>query len=122
MLRGKILATVMALGLFVLGTGTAQAWDEIADKRGHGHVTLRAWTRNYNQVGFTANHAGTRVEVTIEIDCRNGYHFEDTWGDGGGGFSFVRGGLGDNGRCNHTFKLVANQSSARLWLVIWARG
>lgn len=122
MLRKKLLVIVMAFGLVVLGTGTAQAWDLIADKRGDDRVTLRAWTRDYNQVAFVATHAGTRVEVTIEVNCRNGYHFERTWIDGGGEFAFFRGGLGDNGRCDHIFKLVANQSSARLWLVIWARG
>jgi hypothetical protein len=122
MLRKKLLAIVMALGLFVLGTGTAQAWDFIADKSGNDRVTLRAWTRNYNQVAFIADHTGTRVSVAIEVDCRNGDHFEDTWSDGGRRFRFVLGGLGNSGRCNHTFKVDANSSFPDLYLVIYARG
>jgi hypothetical protein len=121
-LRKKFLAIATAFVLFVLGTGTAQAWDLIADKRGHGRVTLRGSTRNHNQVAFVATHAGTRVEVTIKVTCRDGYRFERTWRDGGEEFNFIRTGLGGNGRCNHTFTVQANRSPPLLWLVIWARG
>jgi len=120
--RKKLLVTVMVLGLFVLGTGTAQAWDFIADRGGNDRVTLRAWTRNYNQVAFVADHAGTRVAVAIGVDCRNGDHFEDTWSDGGRRFRFVLGGLGNSGRCNHTFRVDANNPSPELYLAVYARG
>lgn len=120
--RKSLLVIVMAVGLFVTATGTAQAWDVIAHKSGHGHVVLRAWTRNYNQVAFVAEHAGTRVDVAIVVDCRNGDHFDKTWSDGGGKFRFVLGGLGNSGRCNHTFKVDSNSSSHELSLAIAARG
>jgi len=122
MLRRKVLVAVVTLVVFLVGTGTAQAWDLIADRSGHGRVTLRAWTRNYNQVAFVANHAGTRVDVSIVVDCRNGDHYDNTWSDGGGRFRFVLGGLGNSGRCNHTFRVVANDSFPDLYLAVAARG
>ena len=42
MLRKKVLVAFVALVVFVMGSGTAQAWDLIADRSGHGRVTLRA--------------------------------------------------------------------------------
>lgn len=122
MLRRKVLVAVVTLAVFLVGTGTAQAWDLIADRSGHGRVTLRAWTQNYNQVAFVANHAGTRIDVAVVVDCRNGDHYENTWSDGGGRFRFVLGGLGNSGRCNHTFRVVARSSFPDLYLVIAARG
>lgn len=112
----------MAVGLFVMGTGTAQAWDLIADDSGNGRVTLRAWTRNYNRVAFVANHAGTRVNVSIVVDRRNGDHYDNTWSDGGERFRFILRGLGNSGRCNHTFRVVANSSFPDLSLAVAARG
>ncbi len=120
--RKSLLVIVMALGLFVTATGTAQAWDLIAHKTGHGHVALHAWTRNYNQVAFVAQHTGTRVNVAIVVDCRNGDHFDKTWSDGGGKFRFVLRRLGNSGRCDHTFKLDASSSSHELSLAVVARG
>ncbi|MGZ8584234.1 MAG: hypothetical protein ACXWXQ_00215, partial [Actinomycetota bacterium] len=122
MLRKKVLVALVALVVFVMGSGTAQAWDLIADRSGHGRVTLRAWTRNYNQVAFVANHSGTRVSVAIEVNCRNGDQFENTWSDGGGRFRYTLGGLGNSGRCNHTFRVVANDSFPDLYLAVAARG
>lgn len=122
MLRRKLLVAAMALGLFVVGTGTAQAWDTIASKSGYGRVGLDAWTRNYNQVAFVANHAGTRVHVSIVVDCRNGDHYDNTWNDGGQRFRFILGGLGNSGRCVETFKVEARSAVPQLSLVIAARG
>jgi hypothetical protein len=121
MLRRNLLVVALAGALFVAGTGTAQAWDLVHDKSGHGRVVLRAWTRNYNQVAFIADHAGTRVDVEIVVDCRNGDHFDDSWSDGGGRFRFILRGLGDSGRCNHTFKVFANDSEPLLSLTLYAR-
>ncbi|HET7235360.1 MAG TPA: hypothetical protein VFK59_02900 [Actinomycetota bacterium] len=122
MLRRNLLVVALTGALFVAGTGTAQAWDLVHDKSGHGRVILRAWTRNYNQVAFIADHAGTRVDVEIVVDCRNGDHFDDSWSDGGGRFRFILRGLGDSGRCNHTFKVFASDSDPLLSLALYARG
>ena len=122
MKRRILLTAAMAVGLFAMGTGTAQAWDLIADKFGNDRVTLRAWTRNYNQVAFVADHAGTRIAVSVEITCRNGDFYENTWSDGGGRFRIVLRGLGNSGRCNHTFKVDANDSFPDLALAVYARG
>ena len=122
MLRRNVLVVAMAGALFLAGTGTAQAWELIHQKSGHGQVTLRAWTRNYNQVAFIADHVGTRVDVEIVVDCRNGYHFDDSWSDGGRRFRFILGGLGNSGRCNHTFRVQANDSDPQLDLALYARG
>jgi len=123
MLRKSILVLALTLVVFVTGAGPAQAggWDLISDRNGHGRVTLRAWTRNYPQVAFTANHGGTRISVDITVDCADGYHFDDTWTDGGRRFVFRLRGLADNGRCNHTFRVRANDSFPRLELAVWAR-
>lgn len=122
MWRKSLLAMLMAVGLFCMGTGTAHAWDFVADKDGNDRVTLRAWTRNYNQVAFVANHGGTRVDVDLVVDCRSGYHYENTWSDGGDRFRFILRGLGNDGRCNHTFRVDARSSFPDLYLVISARG
>jgi hypothetical protein len=122
MLRRKVLVAVITAGLFLVGTGTAQAWDLVHSRTGHGRVTLRAWTKNYNQVAFVADHAGTRVDVSITVDCRNGDHFDNTWSDGGNRFRFILGGLGNSGRCNHTFKVEGKSSFPELSLALYARG
>ena len=122
MLRKTLLVAAMSVAILSISAETALAWDLIHDKTGHGRVVLRAWTRNYNQVAFVADHAGTRVDVDVVVDCRDGYHFEDEWSDGGNRFRFILGGLGDNGRCNHLFILDASDSSPELSLVLYARG
>ena len=122
MVRRKALAVVLTAGLFLVGTGTAQAWDLVHSKSGYDRVTLRAWTKNYNQVAYVADHAGTRVSVTIKVTCNNGDYFQDSWKDGGARFRFVLRGLGNSGRCNHIFKVDARKPSVRLDLSFWARG
>ena len=120
MVRKKLLVVVMATGLFAVSTGTAQAWDLIHTKSGHGHVVLRAWTRNYAKVAFVADHGGTRADVSIVVNCRNGDHFDKTWSDGGNRFRFVLRGLRSSGRCNHTFKVDGRRSSSLLSLALYA--
>lgn len=122
MLRKSLLVVVMAFGLVAMTAGTALAWDLIADKSGIGSETLRAWTRNYSQVAFVADHPGTRVDVSLTIDCRNGDHYDNTWSDGGNRFRFVLGGMNNSGRCDHTFKVVPNDSGEDVSLAIYARG
>ncbi|HZD18608.1 MAG TPA: hypothetical protein VE669_10750 [Actinomycetota bacterium] len=121
-MRKKLVVVAVVLGLFVTGTGVAQAWDMIHDKSGHGRVTLRAWTRNYNQVAYVAEHAGTRVWVTIRVRCESGYSFDKRWSDGGDRFRFILRHLGNDGQCNHTFKVEAKKSGPELDLTLWARG
>lgn len=121
-LRRNLLVIAMTGGLLLASAGTAQAWDLIHDRSGHGRVVLRAWTRNYNQVAFIADHAGTRVDVEVVVDCRSGYHFDKGWSDGGRRFRFILRGLGDERRCNHTFKVFANDSEPILSLALYARG
>ena len=122
MLRKRLLVAAITLGFVLMGSGTAYAWDLVASKSGHDVVTLRAWTRDYNQVAFVADHSGTRVDVKIVVDCRNGDHFEDTWSDGGERFRFVLRGLGNSGRCEHTFRVDARNAAADLDLAFFARG
>lgn len=122
MLRRKVLAVVLTAALFLVGTGTAQAWDLVHSKSGYGRVTLKAWTKNYNQVAYVADHAGTRIWVTIKVSCNNGDYFQDTWRDGGARFRFVLRGLGNSGRCDHVFKVTAKKPSALLSLALYARG
>lgn len=121
MFRRKLLVVLLTAGLLLVGTGTAQAWDLIHSKSGNGRVTLRAWTRGYNQVAFVADHAGTRVHVTVAVECRNGDSYEDSWSDGGRRFRVVLRGMRDSGRCNHTFKVVARSAVPDLDLAVWAR-
>jgi hypothetical protein len=122
MRRRIVLVTVMAFALFLVGTGTALAWDLIADKTGIGSTTLRAWTRNYNQVAFVADHPGTRIDVAVTVSCNNGDHFDNTWVDGGTRFRFVLSGMNNSGRCNHTLKVVPRDSSETVYLSVYARG
>lgn len=122
MLRRTLLVGAMVSGLVFTGSGTALAWDLIASKSGDDVVTLRTWTRGYNQVAFVADHAGTRVSVKIVVECRNGDFFSDTWSDGGERFRFVLGGLGNSGRCEQTFKVDARASTPQLDLAVFARG
>jgi hypothetical protein len=122
MLRRKLLVVVMALGLLVITALPAHAWDLVHEKTGYGRVTLRAWTQNYNQVAFVADHAGTRISVEVTIDCRSGYFFNNTWSDGGGRFRYVHTGLGNENRCNHVFKVIARSAIPDLNLTLWARG
>jgi hypothetical protein len=123
MLRKTILGLALTLAVLATGVGPAQAggWESINDRSGHSRVTVRAWTRGYNQVAFTADHAGTRISVDITVDCADGYHFDNTWNDGGRRFVFRLRGLADNGRCNHTFRARANDSFPRLDLTVWGR-
>jgi hypothetical protein len=121
-MRGKRwLAVAVVVGVFATGTGTAAAWDLIHEKHGIGNVTLRAWTRGYNQVAYVADHAGSRVDVSLVVNCRNGDHFDRTWSDGGNRFRFTLRGMRDSGRCNHTLRVVARRSSTALDLYAWAR-
>jgi hypothetical protein len=122
MLRRKLLVSLMVAGLFVAGTGTAQAWDLIHDKTGYDRVTLRAWTRNYNQVAYVADHSGTRIDVSVKVTCANGDTFEQTWSDGGDRFRFILRGLGNSRRCDHVFKVDARRSDVQVSLALWARG
>jgi len=122
MLRRKLLVTAMTAGLFMVGTGTAQAWDLIHDRTGYDRVTLRAWTRGYGQVAYIADHAGTRVDVEITVTCNNGDYFNDTWSDGGSRFRFVLRGLANSGRCDHVFKVDGRKSFVQLDVSLWARG
>jgi hypothetical protein len=123
MLRRSVLALVLVISTLGAVSAPAQAggWDYINDRSGYGHVLLRAWTRNYAQVAFVADHAGTRIAVSVRVDCRDGYHFEDSWSDGGRRFRFILGGLRDNGRCNHSFRVDGNDPNDRLDLAIYAR-
>lgn len=121
MLARKLLVVVVTAGLFLVGTGTALAWELVNDKQGNGRVLLRAWSREYNQVAFVADHAGTRVDVAIKVECRDGYHFEDTWSDGGRRFRFILRGLRDNGRCDHNFKVEARSAVPDLYLALYVR-
>lgn len=125
MVRKTVLVSVIVSVLLVMVAQAAVAgggWDLIHDRNGNGRVTLRAWTRNYSQVAFVADHAGTRIDVEVVVDCRNGDHFENTWSDGGRRFRFILRGLGNSGRCNHTFKVFANDSFPPLYLALFARG
>ena len=125
MVRKTVLVSVVVSVLLVMVAQTALAgggWDLIHDRSGHGRVTLRAWTRNYNQVAFISDHAGTRIDVDVVVDCRSGYHFEDSWSDGGRRFRFILRGLGNDGRCNHVFRVFANDSFPRVYLQLFARG
>lgn len=80
------------------------------------------WTKNYNQVAFVADHKGTRIHIDITIDCRDGYQFDNTWSDGGKRFRYIKYHLGKHGRCNHTFKVTANDSFPTVYLSVYARG
>jgi hypothetical protein len=121
MLRRKLLVGVLTAGLFLVGSGTAQAWDLIHDRHGYDRVTLRAWTRGYGQVAYVADHTGTRISVEISVTCANGDTFNDTWSDGGERFRFVLRGLANSRRCEHTFKVDAAKSSVVLDLYFYAR-
>jgi hypothetical protein len=125
MVRKFLLVSVIVSVLLVMVAQTAMAgggWDLIHDRSGHGRVTLRAWTRGYNQVAFVSDHAGTRIDVEVVVNCRNGDHFENTWSDGGRRFRFILRGLSNSGRCNHTFRVSANDSFPPLYLALYARG
>jgi hypothetical protein len=121
-MRGRRwLAAAVVVGVFATGTGTAAAWDLIHEKSGIGSVTLRAWTRGYDEVAYVADHPGTRVDVSVVVNCRNGDSYDQTFTDGGGRFRLVLNGMRNSGRCNHTFKVVARRSSAELDLFVAAR-
>ncbi len=122
MLRKKLLVGLLTAGLFLVSTGTAQAWDLIHERSGYDRVTLRAWTRNYNQVAYVADHQGTRINVEITVTCANGDYFQDTWSDGGSRFRFILRGLGNSRRCDHVFKVDARKSWVQVDLALYARG
>jgi hypothetical protein len=119
--RRYFVVVALVVGLLVASAGSAHAWDLIHSRSGHGRVTLRAWTRGYGQVAFLADHAHTRVSVDISVDCRDGYTFADSWTDGGAHFRFILRGLRDHGRCNHLFRVVANDPEPQLDLYVFAR-
>lgn len=121
MLRRKLLVGVLTAGMFLVGSGTAQAWDLIHDRHGYDRVTLRAWTRGYGQVAYVADHAGTRIDVEISVTCANGDTFHDTWSDGGDRFRFILRGLANSRRCDHTFKVDARRSSVLIDLYFYGR-
>ena len=121
-MRRSILAISMAIGFFILGTGVAQAWDLVHDRSGTDRVVVRAWTRNYNQVAYVADHAGTRVDVFVRVTCNNGDTFTDTWVDGGQRFRFVLSGLGNSGRCDHVFRVDGRNANVVMDLALYARG
>jgi hypothetical protein len=122
MLRKSLVVAVLAITMVIVTAGTALAWDLIADRNGTGPTTLRAWTRNYNQAAFVVDHAGTRIDVSLVVNCRNGDHFDNTWSDGGRRFRFILSGLGNSGRCNHTLRAVPASSFPDLYLAVYARG
>jgi hypothetical protein len=116
-----VAATVVALVATSAGAAQAGGWDLITDRSGNGSVTLRGWTRNYNQVAYVADHPGTRVSVSVSVDCRNGDSFDRSWSDGGDHFRFILRGLGNSRTCNHRFRVVASQSGSPLDLALYAR-
>jgi hypothetical protein len=124
MLGRKLVVVLLTAVLFLAGTGMAQAanWDLVHTKTGYVRVTLRAWTKNYNQTAYVANHAGTRISVSVDVRCKNGDWFSKKWTDGGPRFRFVLGGLGNSGRCDHVFRVVAKKLTVPLMLSLWARG
>ncbi len=93
----------------------------IVDKDDYDQVTIHAWTRNYNQVAYVADHGGTKVHVAI-VNCRNRDHFDKTWTDGGKRFRHILGGLGISGKCIHTFKVDGANGAVELHLALYARG
>ena len=121
MMRRTFMVVTLVFGLLVASAGAAQAWDLIHDRSGEGRVTLRAWTRGYGQVAYLADHAHTRVSVDVHVECGDGSTFDRSWTDGGAHFRFILRGLRDRGRCNHTFKVVANDPDAELDLYLYAR-
>ncbi len=123
MFRRATLAAATMLALVATSAGVAQAggWDLITDRSGNGAVTLRGWTRNYNQVAYVADHPGTRVRVYVSVDCRNGDSFDRNWTDGGDHFRFILRGLANSRTCNHRFRVVANQGGSPLDLALYAR-
>ena len=69
MLRRNAVILALTGALLITGTGVAQAWDLVHDRSGHGRVVLRAWTRNYNQVAFIADHV-IRTKHTANLKSR----------------------------------------------------
>lgn len=122
MARRRWLVGLLTAALFLVGTGTAQAWDLVNDRHGYDRVTLRAWTKDYNQVAYVADHAGTKVNVQITVSCANGDTFSDSWVDGGSRFRFILGGLGNSRHCDHVFKVDARKDRVVLDLYLYARG
>src|SRR5262245_18845132 len=123
MLRRVGIVSAVVLALLAVSASAAQAggWDQITDRSGQGAVTLRGWTRNYNQVAYVADHPGTRVSVSVSVSCRNGDTFDRSWTDGGSHFRFILRGLAHSRTCNHRFHVEANSGGAQLNLVLYAR-
>ena len=123
MFRRATFVAILTVALLVVSAGAAQAggWDLITDRSGHGAVTLRGWTRNYSQVAFVAEHPGSRVQVYVSTECRNGDTFDRNWTDGGSRFRFILRGLRNSRTCNHRFRVVSNQGGSDLYLALYAR-
>lgn len=122
MLRKLVISASMVLGLLVTSALPAQAWDFIADKYGYGTTTLRSWTRNYNQGAWVVDHGGTRIAVRLRIECRSGATYNNSWIDRGDRFRQIVRGLGDEGRCNATLRVVPRNGDVRMHLAAFARG
>ena len=122
MLRKLVITASMVLGLLLTSAVPAQAWDFVAEKFGYGTTTLRSWTRNYNQGAWVVDHAGTRIAVRLKISCQSGATYDNSWVDRGSRFRQIVRGLGDEGRCNATLRVVPRNSNVRLHLVALARG
>jgi hypothetical protein len=122
MVRKLVISASLVLGLLAATALPAQAWDLIAQKTGYGTTTLRSWTRNYNEGAWVVNHGGTRIAVRLNIRCRSGATYHNSWVDGGGRFRQIVHGLGDEGRCNANLHVVPRSSNVQLYLASYARG
>jgi hypothetical protein len=121
MAKKVFVAAALVIGLLTLSAGPALAWDVVNSRHGFGHVTVRGWTNRYNQVAFVADHPGARVHVRITTHCRSGANYDQTFTDGGRRFRKITYRWGNEGRCNHTFRIVSN-SSNEIDATILARG
>jgi len=122
MFRKLVISASLVLGLLATTALPAQAWDLIADKTGYGTTSLRSWTRNYNKGAWVVNHGGTRIAVRLKVDCQSGATYHNSWVDGGGRFRQVVRGLGDEGRCNATLRVVPRSGNVQLYLAALAEG
>ena len=122
MLRKLVISASLVLGLLATTALPAQAWDLIADKTGYGTTSLRSWTRNYNKGAWLVRHGGTRIAVRLHIECQSGAEYDNSWVDGGDTFRQVVRGLGDEGRCNATLRVVPRNNNTRLYLAALAEG
>jgi hypothetical protein len=122
MFRKLVISASLVVGLLATTALPAQAWDLIADKTGYGTTSLRSWTRNYNKAAWVVNHGGTRIALRLRVRCRSGATYNNSWVDGGGRFRQVVRGLGDEGRCNATLRVVPRDPNVQLYLAALATG